>query len=463
LSLAIALAYLLTILTLGLLHRRHAGEEEFFLAGRSVAAFPLTGSMIATIFGAFGVMGVAGIAYQQGLVAGWYHWVGTIGLLLLAFWALRRVSLERVYTLPELMGQCYGPAVRRGAGLLIAVAWLSIVAAQFLAAGKVLQFLWSHSGVQAFGGLPTEWWSAMTGFAVCAYAMIGGQRSVIRTDFLQAILIFIGVLLLFTGMLSVRPGVFQEIAQERWQFPFSSTMSPVQWLELLLTLGVPFLVGPDIYSRVLSGRDVRTGQRAVLGAALVMIPLVSLIVLCGMMARVFVPEVADRELVLMVLANNFLHPAVFGLLAAALLSAIMSSADTCLMTISTIATRDLFPTEAPAADATFRGRVVIVAAGAAAVLLAVYYSSIIKALYVAYQLYSPAVLVPFVAMLVWRGQRFASWTGVAAMSAGAGVSAVGLWLDVKAIKLFAYAAPALVIMLDRMLALSRAARLPTPR
>ena len=124
--LGLTIAYIAVMLGLGVWHKAPKTAEEFFLAGRENGAVLLTGSLIATIFGAFGVMGVAGRAYSFGLSAVWYHWVGTIGLLILGLWALRRVSLGGVYTLPEMLGNAYGPVVRRFAGVLIVLAWLSI-------------------------------------------------------------------------------------------------------------------------------------------------------------------------------------------------------------------------------------------------------------------------------------------------------------------------------------------------
>lgn len=444
--------YLVAMFAFGLWHRRPKDAEDYFLAGRSTGAVFLTGSIIATVFGAFGVMGIAGLAYNMGLVAGWYHWVGTIGLLILGFWALPRVSMQDVYTLPEMIGRGYGPLVRSLSGILIVIAWLYIVSAQFTAGGKIVRFLIeSHPGMGMIATVPAEAWAILVGLVVIVYTAIGGQRSVIRTDLIQAILIFAGVTTLFIALLFRAGNPMGQINAESWQFPFNKAMPPLKWVDLLLTLGVPFLVGPDIYSRVLSGRDVATGRRAVVAAALIMIPLVLMIVLCGMMGKVVYPDgVDDRERILLMLAFDHMHPLISGLMVAALLAAIMSSADTCLVTVSTILTRDVLPRGFGASSdrALPVGRGLILVAGCLSLLLSSAFGSIVAALYSAYQIYSPSFLVPFLALICLPKHRFSRRTGVFAVALGAGTASLSILKELHWLQLLAYAMPALPLALD---------------
>jgi len=444
----LTIAYVAIMLLIGVWHKAPRTAEEFFLAGRENGVALLTGSLIATIFGAFGVMGVAGKAYGIGLSAGWYHWVGTLGLLILGFWALRRVSLGGVYTLPEMLGQAYGPVVRQFAGVMIVLAWLSIISGQFLAGGKIVQFLVAQAGLQGVSAVPVEAWTVLIGAIVTFYTVFGGQRSVIRTDLIQAIFIFVGLLVLFATLLMAKDQPITKIQPESWSFPFSETIPFTTWLQLLLTLGVPFLVGPDIYSRILSGRDVETGRRAVLIAATIMIPLVLLIVLCGMMGKVRFPDgVKDSEQILLMLAFDHMPVVASALLVAALLAAIMSSADTCLMTVSTIITRDIVG--GVREERTLEtGRALIAIAGTLSILVASAYGSIIGALYSAYKIYSPAVLVPFLAMVIFRKHRFSPLPGLMAPALGAAVASLGMILGSQQLGLLAFAAPAVPLAVD---------------
>lgn len=424
------LLYLSSVLVAGLLHRRGAARDEagFFLAGRSAGRLLLAGSLAATTLGSFGVMGVAGLAYANGLTAGWYLWGGLAGLMLLALWALPRLEPEGAYTLPELLGRAYGPASRRLVGALIVVAWLGILAAQLIAAGKILQFLGVQSG----------WWAADSGAVLqtCAvavlfavYTVLGGQAAIMRTDLLQALVVALGLVVIVAAVAFGQPASPPAVLPPgHLHWPVSDALPALDLLLLVLTFGVPFLIGPDIYSRVLSGRDRAAMRGGLVAGGILLVPMVLLVVLGGISARVVLgPEVADPNTVLLELASVVLSPLGAGLIVAALLAAVMSSADTILMTMSTIAMRDVLPTggwsEARRVSAS---RWTMAAATVAATVVALHVQEIVAALRFCYQLYSPMVLLPFVAMVVFPRRRFRGITGVSAFLAGAGTAAAGL-------------------------------------
>ncbi|MDK2971107.1 MAG: solute:Na+ symporter, family [Candidatus Sumerlaeota bacterium] len=461
------LLYFAVLVVIGLARRKAAeSEEAFFLAGRSGSALLLTGSLVATMFGSFGVMGVSGLAYKMGLVAGWYHWVGTIGLVVLGAWALGRVDMEGAFTLPEVLGRRFGRAVRIVSAALIAFAWISIIAAQLIAAGKILGFLGEHGG----------WWSATgarnfltvcVGTVFVVYTAVGGQFSILRTDFFQAGAIIAALVMLVASALLANPAPLRGLDPEFLAFPFNDAMPFSRWLILLLTFGVPFLVGPDFYSRILSGRDAAAGRRAILSAAALMIPIVFLIVLGGVLGRaLFGDGVADGETVLLQLGLATASPVWCGLLIAALLAAIMSSADTCLLTISTLVSRDLLDEIGlrPRSEARtiLRARLIIVFVGALAVVLALATQDIARALYNCYKIYSPAVLVPFLGLLVFPARRFRHATGLAAIALGGSTAILSLMLpDVKSLAWLAFVLPTVPLAIDLFLGAPKTPDTPT--
>jgi SSS family solute:Na+ symporter len=448
------LLYLAVLVVIGLARRRaQESEESFFLAGRSGSAVLLTGSLIATMFGSFGVMGVSGLAYRMGLVAGWYHWVGTIGLVVLGAWALGRLDMEGAYTLPEVLGRRFGRGMRVVSAGLIAFAWLSIIAAQLIAAGKTLGFLGDHTGWGA-GAEARHLLTIGVGLVFIVYTAVGGQFSILRTDLFQAGAIGLALVMLVAGALMADPGALRTVEPSHLAFPLSEAMPLGKWIILLLTFGVPFLVGPDFYSRILSGRDAACGRRAILAAAALMVPLVLLIVLGGVLGRArFGDGVADGETVLLQLGIATSSPVWCGLLIAALLAAVMSSADTCLLTISTLVSRDVLDEvglRPRSEDSTvLRARVIIAVTGLLALVLALGTQEIARALYNCYKVYSPAVLVPFLALLLFPGRRFRAGTGLAAVALGGGTAVLSLLMPgVKALAWLAFLLPAVPVALD---------------
>jgi SSS family solute:Na+ symporter len=430
--LLVAGLYLAAVAWIGFRSRAGSEAKQFLLAGGGASQLLLVGSLLATIFGSYGVVGVAGEAYKGGLIAGWYHWVGTIGLFLLALWALPRVSLQGVYSLPELFGVRFGALARGLMAALIILSWVFIIAAQFTAAGGLIEALLPGSRTGAV---------LLTSLLTVAYTIRGGQLSVLRTDLLQAVLIAIGLVLLLGAATS--RGALSDLPASYWQFPFSEKLTFGAWLLLLLQFGVPFLIGPDIYSRLLCGRSEGEARRAVLVAAPLMIPCVLLITLTGMAARGILGPDATGNVILAV-ALQTLPGVLVGVVAAALLAAFMSSADTCLMTVGTLAARDIPALWGGEPRGTRTAQVTMAVAGLGAIVLALQGKAIMDLLRHAYSYYSPAVLAPFVLMLVAPKHRFHWFSAPLAM----GLALACKWTLPSNLQLVAFTAPLIPLGAD---------------
>ncbi|MCK7510026.1 MAG: hypothetical protein MZV70_42310 [Desulfobacterales bacterium] len=140
---------------------------------------------LATIVGASQTLGLAGLGYARGLVGAWWMLVGSVGLFILTFWLAGKVRATEVYTLPELLKGQYGSeTVKIVASLLISLAWLGVIAAQVVAAGKIMASLW-----------PVPPWLSVVvmGGVFVLLSRLGGNTPVLKTDFIQFIIILAGV------------------------------------------------------------------------------------------------------------------------------------------------------------------------------------------------------------------------------------------------------------------------------
>lgn len=394
LELIIIVVYLLAMIATGLLSRRGArGADNFFVMGRKGTSLFITGSLVATAIGASATVGMAGLGFSQGLTGAWWLLVGSIGLLVLGLFFAKRVRQFGFYTLPELVEKQYDVRVAVAASILIVVAWVGIIAAQIMAAGKILGIL----GI----GSPVLWMILFT-IVFVTYTILGGQFSVIRTDFLQTLIIFVGIFLGLALLMS-RIGGFEglrlSLPPDRFAFPVSTKFGGINLITMLLLVGLTYVVGPDMYSRLFCARDAKTAQASALWSALFIIPFAFGITLIGMGASVLFPQLSSSEQALPMVVKEVLPPVAGGIVLAALLSAVMSSADTCLLSASTIFSVDIVKRFRPSLSqekTLALSRWGILVLGVISLGVALILKGVISALLFAYTIYTCGLILPVI-------------------------------------------------------------------
>jgi len=416
------------MLAIGVVSRRRAkGADDFFVAGRKASSPFIVGSLLATIIGSSATLGMAGLGFKQGLTGAWWLLVGSIGLVFLGLFFARRVRKLALYTLPELVAKQYDRRVALAASILIVVAWVGIIAAQIIGAGQILGILGA--------GSPTLWMALFTVIFV-TYTVLGGQHAILRTDSLQAIIIFAGVfisLALLLTRLGGWEGLTNSLPAGRFSFPLSPQFDGRALVTLLLLVGLTYVVGPDMYSRIFCAQDDRTARTSTFWTALLIIPLAFAIAIIGMGAAALFPDIAPEQAFPTVISELF-SPLMGGLVLAALLSAVMSSADTTLLSASTILTVDIIGRFRPSASpesALPRSKWAIILLGICALLVALMLKGIISALLFAYTIYTSGVIIPVLAGF-FRNRLKVTPTGALAALIGGGT--VGLLSKLLSIK-----------------------------
>ena len=391
LQLIIIGAYFSGMIVIGVLSRKKArGIDDFFVAGRRGGTLFITGSLLATIIGGSATVGMAGLGFTRGLTGAWWLLVGSIGLVVLGVFFARKVRGFGLYTLPELVAKQYDGRVGLAASILIVVAWVGIIAAQIIASGAILGAL----GV----GTPVLWMVVFT-IVFIIYAVLGGQQAIIRTDTVQIGIILAGIfgsLALVISRLGGWGGLVSSLPPEHFAFPVSSQFSGQELISLLLLVGLTYVVGPDMYSRLFCARDSDTARKSVFWAALLIIPVAFGITLIGMGASALFPQISPEQ-AFPVVITGVLPPFMGGVVLAALLGALMSSADTCLLSASTILTMDIigrFKTALSPTKILSYSRWAMVIIGISSLSLALALKGIISALLFAYTVYTCGLILP---------------------------------------------------------------------
>ena len=194
-----------------------------------------------------------------------------------------------------------------------------------------------------------------------------------------------------------------------------------------------YLVGPDIYTRILSARDAKAARVAAVSAAALIIPVAFVVAALGISARALSPELAPEQ-ALPWLAGNALPPVVGLLLLVALVAALMSSADSTLLGQATILSNDVL-------SRVFRldemhvvtvAKVCVVALALMSLLLALSLRGVIASLMFAYSVFTAGVVGPMLLGLLGGRHRPDAASALAGICVGGACGLIGAvpWLDV---------------------------------
>ena len=354
---------------------------DYYIAGKNAGLLPVSGSLLATILGGSAILGTIELSQNVGWAALWFLFCASFGLFVLAPLA-RYVSRYGKFTLPGLLGHFFGERARFIASLVIPLAWLGIVGAQIIAAAKIL------AGLEIIGYSAA---AVLAGTVFILYTLLGGQVSILKTDTLQSVLIIAGLVAL--TVFAARTPHAATLPQLESGTLFNESFTGVDLLILVLTYSVTFVVGPDIYSRVFCARNEKTATRSVLTVAIILIPVSFGLTYLG----VYSNATGSREI--MSFAHHLLPNWFYGLFIAALLSAVMSSADTTLLTSSLILS-ELFHADMEDKKAFRLTRILIVVLGFLSIGIALFVTSILQSLLLALTFFSGAFVVPMLAGLL---------------------------------------------------------------
>ena len=378
--------YLVVLIAIAVRSARRVKDiPDFFVARKGASAKAVAGSLVATILGGSAVIGAVDSGAKLGGAASWFMLVGALGLLALIPFAGRAYEHGK-YSLPDLVENLYGKGPRMVATIVIPIAWTGIVAAQIIAAAKLLM---------TFTSLGYMTSAIVSAVVFTGYTLAGGQLSILRTDFMQACLIIVGLLLLagfalFGGVSGAEaPASLSSILQGAPEFPFNKNFTPLDLFLLILTYGTTYTAGPDIYSRVFCAKDTATAKKAIAMAACTLIPVAFVI---GFLAvyGVSLGNMGDfvQSARITAIADAVLPSALLPLFALALLSVVLSSADTTLLSSSVIINGLCRK------PSLLQARIVILMNGLLALMLALVFTDIIGTLLLALAVYAGAFTVP---------------------------------------------------------------------
>ncbi|MDP5252594.1 MULTISPECIES: sodium/proline symporter PutP [unclassified Vibrio] len=346
------LAYLILMLAIGVIaYKRTSNSSDYFLGGRTLGPWPAALSAGASDMSGWLLLGLPGFAYASGIEA---VWLG--GGLLMGTWLnwlicakrLRTFSIQTdALTLPEYLSRRFNDKsklIQVISSLFILLFFLFYTSSGLVAGGKLFETV--------FG---LDYTTAVIIGTVCvvSYTLFGGFLAVAWTDLVQGLLM--AAALVFVPVVMMESGTTELVNNLEAINPHLLSVwndvkgEPLSWIAIvsLMAWGLGYFGQPHILARfqaTRSNKDLTTARRiAVVWTILSMIGALAI----GLVGLVYVTthpgtSLEDGEKIFMLLVNAAFNPVIAGILLAAILAAIMSTADSQLLVSSSALAEDFY-------------------------------------------------------------------------------------------------------------------------
>ncbi len=361
---AIVVFYFALVLAIGWYLKGKANTgEDFFMAGREMTAWVAGLSFLSANLGALELMGWAGSAYQYGILATHWYWIGAIpAMLFLALVMMPFYYISKTHSVPGYLKLRFGEPSRALSAVSFAFMTVLMSGVNMFAMAKVMQIVlgWDINF--------SIWVSSLT---VAIYVSLGGLRSAIFNEVLQFFLIWAGALLVpilglyeAGGWGNLKIQIAQRASEQYvhlWSGlgHFSTNPMGIHWTGIVFGLGAVLSMGywtTDflVVQRILAAKDIRSAEMApIIGAGFkMMVPLI--VILPGLLGLAVLPMKLVPESmvattgahsyndVLPLMLARYCGPGLLGLGITALIAGFMSGMAGNVSAFTTVWTYDIY-------------------------------------------------------------------------------------------------------------------------
>jgi SSS family solute:Na+ symporter len=410
--LAIAL-YFLALVWVGLhvarSHKSRGEAESFMAADRDMNLFQTTATTAATDIGGGFSIAMGGLGFTLGISGSWLIAISGLSIILASFLMVPKVKkwADQVkgLTTGDLFEARFDRRTGTLAALVIGLAWFTFVGGQIIAGGKLLQVTLGMNLTLAI---------ALAGFIILAYTAMGGLKAVIYTDVLQMIVLFVGVILILVPIGLIRVGGWGGLVEQLSADPQTASLADwgaIGWKQLFgwfFSIIPIWFISIAALQRIVAARDEKTARRAFLLTGVpIEWPLFAIgSTLVGLFARVLAPELTDPELATPTMILTLLPAGITGIVIAAYIAAVMSSADSCLIGPVSIFTNDiyrkLFRPGANDGELVRVARVMTIVLGVSAIGMAYLTPNVLDLILYAYTFGAAGLFFPMLGLLFWK-------------------------------------------------------------
>lgn len=414
--------YMVIVLGVGIYYfTRNKSHEDYYVAGRSISSWHNGLSVVATDVGGGFSIGLGGLGFTMGLSGSWLLFTGLIGAWMASAWLIPKVyslaTFKNTTTLPQIFEAFYGRRVAILAGVITTISYLGFTSSQIVAGAKLA------SGTFPEITFPNA--VLLMGLVAVGYTILGGLKAVIYTDTFQWIiltsgLLFIGVPFAFHAV-GGWPAIRSTLDPELLTLTNVSGIQLVNWAITIIPI---WFIGMTLYQRIFASRGEKEARKAWIIAGVFEWPIMAFLgVGLGLLARVafeqniFSPmgfpvgSAIDPEIGLPVLLRAVLPHGFMGLVLASYFSAVMSTADSCLMACSGSFLTDVLRIKAKGENMhkseLRNSQWVTLAMGAISLIIALFLQNVLSAMLFSYAFMVSGLLIPILGAFFWKGSTTA--------------------------------------------------------
>jgi SSS family solute:Na+ symporter len=424
-DIAIIVVYLIAMLAFGFWGKtRTKNSADFLVAGRRLGPALYTGTMAAVVLGGASTVGGVGLGYEYGISGMWLVVAIAVGLLLLSLLFAGPIARLRVYTVAQMLRLRYGVDATSASGLVMVAYTLMLSVTSTIAYATVFNVLFGTSRTVSV---------IIGGVVVMLYSSIGGMWSITLTDMVQFILKTIGIFCLLLPFTWNEAGGLDGIRERAGDSVFDFGAIGTQTIiTFFVVYSFGMLIGQDIWQRVFTARTPTVAKWGGTVAAVYCLFYGVAGALIGAAASTFLTDIEVSDDVYAQIAETILPVGISGLVLAAAVAAMMSTASGALIATATVARTDVKPLlmrivgrrdeESPDAERSdadndvHSDRLYVVVLGIAVIVIAALLNDVVAALTIAYDILVGGLLVAILGGFVWK--RATGTGALCSMAAG---------------------------------------------
>ena len=402
--------YMAAVLSIGYYHfKKNKSTEDYYIGSRSMGSSHVGLSIVATDVGGGFSIGLGGLGFMMGLSGSWLLFTGLVGAWLTAVFVIPKIKKvdekHGMFTYPDFLRFKFDEKTAILAALISGIGYLGFTGAQVLAGAKLASATLIDKA--PWGMPPLLFAILIIAVITILYTVIGGLKAVIYTDTFQWIILLSGLVLFAIPLTLVKLGGISALKTALPPEFFSlANIKPVTFFNWMITIIPIWLIAMTLYQRMFACRSEKEAKKAWFIAGIFEWPIMAFSgAFLGMCARVLFPG-AESEMGLPMLIKNILPVGIAGLVIASYFSAIMSTADSCLMASSGNFVNDIihkYFMKNSSDKKLFRlSMLVTLIIGVSAIVIAVSFEKVLEIILYAYSFMVSGLFIPTLGAYFWK-------------------------------------------------------------